>query len=30
MDVIKNDFMMQLRAKLKEEQMIWINNSGIH
>jgi len=29
MDLIKNEFKMKLRAKIKEDQMLWINKIGI-
>ena len=29
MDVVKNEFKMKLLAKIKEEQMLWINKKGV-
>ena len=29
MELLKNEFKMKLRAKIREEQMIWINKNGI-
>jgi hypothetical protein len=29
MDVVKNEFRMKLLAKIKEDQMLWINKKGV-
>ncbi len=29
MDVVKNEFKMKLLARIREEQMLWINKNGV-
>ena len=29
MEVVKNEFIMKLQARIREEQMLWINKNGV-